>query len=145
VGDSRAYLFRQGKLNRLTRDHTAAQAMADAGWIPSEAVATHRLRHVLTRVVGAGGGDLEVEIQHVQIADGDRLLVCSDGLTDMVPDEGIAEVLRRVTRSEEACRALVDAALEAGGKDNVTAVLSRYFIPPRQESLDVPVQGGKRS
>jgi protein phosphatase len=129
VGDSRAYLFREGKLYRLTRDHTAAQALADAGWIAPREVATHRMRHVLTKFVGSGGGDLEVDIQHLQLADGDRLLLCTDGLTDMVPDMRIAEVLACTTRSEDACRILVNQALEAGGKDNVTVVLARYFIP----------------
>jgi protein phosphatase len=136
VGDSRAYLFRRGKLYRLTRDHTAAQAMADAGWIAPEEVATHRLRHALTRVLGAAGGEAEAEIQHVQLADGDRLLLCTDGLTDMVPDAGIADVLQRIEPSEQASQALVDLALERGGKDNVTVVLARYTIP-----RDAPEEG----
>lgn len=129
VGDSRAYLFRDGRLQRLTRDHTVAQELADAGSIAQEEVATHRLRHRLTRSLGAGGGDIQAELEHVPLADGDRLLLCTDGLTDMVPDARIAEVLRGQDRSEEACRALVDLALEAGGRDNVTVVLGRYAIP----------------
>jgi protein phosphatase len=139
VGDSRAYLFRQNRLHRLTRDHTLAQEMAEAGMIGPEEVASHRMRHMLTRVVGAGGGDLEVEVQHVQLADGDRLLLCTDGLSDMVPDERIAEVLRRAARSEDACRALVDLALEAGGRDNVTVVLARYYMPA------VPAEAGSET
>jgi PPM family protein phosphatase len=136
VGDSRAYLFRQRRLFQLTRDHTTAQALADAGWIAPEEVATHRLRHVLTRSLGGRGGNVEVEVQHSQLADGDRLLLCTDGLTEMVPDARIAEVLARTEPSQEACGALVDLALDAGGKDNVTVVLARYSIPdpPRQES-----------
>jgi serine/threonine protein phosphatase PrpC len=129
VGDSRAYLFRGGRLVQLTRDHTTAQALADAGWITPEQVATHNLRHVLTRALGGRGGDVEVEIQHSLLADGDRLLLCTDGLTEMVPDGRIAEVLAHTEASEEACRALVELALEAGGKDNVTVVLARYTIP----------------
>ena len=129
VGDSRAYLFRDGRLLQLTRDHTTAQALADAGWIAPEQVATHGLRHVLTRALGGRGGDVEVEVQHSRLADGDRLLLCTDGLTEMVPDARIAEVLGRLPSSQDACRALVDLALEAGGKDNVTVVLARYAFP----------------
>jgi protein phosphatase len=129
VGDSRAYLFRGGHLHRLTRDHTMAQALADAGWIGPEEVARHRLRHVLTRVLGRGDGHIEVEIQHMKLADGDRLLLCTDGLSDMVSDEQIAAVLARTEGSEDACRALVDLALAAGGRDNVTVVLANYAMP----------------
>jgi protein phosphatase len=129
AGDSRAYLFRRGKLHQLTRDHTLAQHLADTGWISPEEVAGHRLRHVLTRALGGGGGQIEAEIQHLQLADGDRLLLCTDGLTEMVPDAGIADVLGRVKGSQEACHALVEAALQAGGKDNVTVALARYIFP----------------
>jgi protein phosphatase len=131
VGDSRAYLFREGRLHRLTRDHTQAQVLADLGHISPDEVSRHRLRHVLTRVVGTTGGRVEVEVEYVCLADGDRVLLCTDGLSDMVPDGQIAEVLRSTERSEEACRALVDLALGAGGKDNVTVVLARYTIPVR--------------
>jgi PPM family protein phosphatase len=129
VGDSRAYLFRRGKLHRLTRDHTLAQHLADTGWISPEEVAGHRLRHALTRALGVGGGEVEAEIQHLELADGDRLLLCTDGLNEMVPDAGIADVLARVEGSEEASHALVEAALQAGGRDNVTVVLARYALP----------------
>jgi protein phosphatase len=129
VGDSRAYLFRQGRLRRLTPDHTLAQHLADAGLIEPEEVPRHWLRHVLTRALGSSGGEVEVEIQHLRLADGDRLLLCTDGLTEMVPDDRIEEILRGVELSEDASSALVDAALEAGGRDNVTVVLARYGIP----------------
>jgi serine/threonine protein phosphatase PrpC len=129
IGDSRAYLFRQGKLHRLTRDHTMAQELADAGDIAPEEVATHRLRHVLTRALGQSGGDVEAELQHLRLANGDRLLLCTDGLTDMVSDAQIAEVLHGLDRAHDAARALIDLALEAGGRDNVTVVLARYTIP----------------
>jgi serine/threonine protein phosphatase PrpC len=131
VGDSRAYLFRGGLLRQLTHDHTQAQALADAGWIDPAAVATHRLRHILTRALGSGGGDVEVEYQHLALVDDDRLLLCSDGLSDMVPDARIAEVLRRPGTADDACAALMELALDAGGKDNVTVVLARYALPAR--------------
>jgi PPM family protein phosphatase len=129
VGDSRAYLFRQGRLHRLTHDHTVAQELADTGCIAPEQVATHRKRHMLTRVMGLSHGDIQAELQHVRLADGDRILVCSDGLTEMLPDDQIAEVLRGNAQSSDACRALVGRALEAGGRDNVTVVLAGYAIP----------------
>jgi protein phosphatase len=129
VGDSRAYLFRDGRLLQLTRDQTMAQALADAGVIPQEEVARHRLRHVLINALGGQGGQGAADVEHLDLADGDRLLLCSDGLTDMVPDAGIADVLRQTTSSVEACRILEEQALAAGGEDNVTVVLARYLFP----------------
>ena len=128
VGDSRIYLFRNGRLIRLTRDHTLAQQLADAGLIAPEEVATHRQRHALTQALGRGG-KIEAEIDHIRLAHGDRLLMCTDGLTDMVPDAKIAQILNGLPSSHAACHALVDAALDAGGKDNVTVVLGHYSIP----------------
>lgn len=128
IGDSRGYLLRHGRLHRLTRDHTMAQELADAGHIDPDAVETHRLRHVLTRVVGCSGGDVEVEVQHVHLIDGDRVLVCTDGLTDMVPDHTIAAILNETPVSADACDALLSRALQAGGRDNVTIALARYTI-----------------
>ena len=125
VGDSRAYRFRNGVLERLTRDHTQAQMLADAGHIRQEDVARHRLRHVLTAALGGSPPRLRVDIERWKLADGDRLLLCSDGLTDMIDDPAITELLDRATRSNEACRLLVDAALEKGGKDNVTVVVAQ--------------------
>ena len=129
VGDSRAYLFRQGRLHRLTRDHTYAQDLADAGRIDPAAVPGHRLRHVLTRVVGKGGGAAEADVECFPLADGDQLLLCTDGLNEMIGDEMIADVLAHDRPAEATCRVLVDLALAAGGKDNVTVVLARYTIP----------------
>ena len=85
----------------------------------------HRLRHVLTRVIGKGGGNIEADIDYVLLENGDRLLLCTDGLTEMVSDEEIVKVLRGVEQSEPACRALADRALEAGGADNVTVLMAR--------------------
>jgi PPM family protein phosphatase len=129
IGDSRAYLFRRGRLLRLTRDHTVAQTLVEVGGLKPEEVASHFSRHILTRALGAGGGPVEAESQYLRLADGDRLLLCTDGLTEMVADARIADTLARVEGSEEASRALVEQALAAGGKDNVTVVLARYAIP----------------
>jgi protein phosphatase len=84
---------------------------------------------VLTRSLGAGDGYAELDVQEVTLQDGDCLLLCTDGLTDMVKDEGIAHVLAGGDPAEVVCRRLVEAALAAGGKDNVTAVVARYAFP----------------
>jgi PPM family protein phosphatase len=130
VGDSRAYVLRRdGRLEKLTRDQTMAQSLADSGAISQEDVARSPYRHVLTSALATRGAFVQVELKRSRIDDGDRLLLCSDGLTDMVPDDRIARVLREAPTSAAACRRLVDEALEAGGKDNVTAVVARYRIP----------------
>jgi protein phosphatase len=129
AGDSRAYLFRQDRLHRLTCDHTMAQCLADVGAILPEEIATHPLRHILTNALGGKGGKLRVECHELRLEDGDQILLCTDGLTDLVPDAAIREVLQRNTMAADACRAMVDLALKAGGKDNVTVALGRYHIP----------------
>lgn len=121
VGDSRVYLFRDGRLHPLTRDHTFGQLLADR-----DPVAAARLRHVLTRCIGVTGTGCEPDIARYRLADGDRLLLCTDGLTDMVDDASIARELGRGTSSDEVCRALVDLALGGGGRDNVTVVVATY-------------------
>lgn len=126
VGDSRAYLFREGQLRQLTHDHTVAQRLADTGDIPQEAVAKHRLRHMLTNVLGGHKGSVVTELEQFQLVDGDRLLLCSDGLTDMVDDAAIGAVLRDIEPPQEAAEKLLDLALDAGGKDNITIILARY-------------------
>lgn len=134
IGDSRAYLYRKGVLQQLTNDHTVAQALASAGAITKEEASTHYLRHVLTRAIGTQKGRIEAEITQYRLADGDRLLLCSDGLSDMVSDDQIAAVLARNETSMAACRELVDLALANGGKDNVTVALAGYRMPQRPET-----------
>jgi serine/threonine protein phosphatase PrpC len=129
VGDSRAYLYRDGKLRQLTRDHTHVQRLLDGGMITSEEAATHRLRHVLTNAIGGGERSVDVDIQKLPLMDGDRVLLCSDGLTEVVGDEDIADVLGRGKQPEIVCRSLIDLALERGGPDNVTVVTARFSVP----------------
>ena len=126
VGDSRAYLFREGQLRQLTHDHTVAQRLADTGEIPQKDVAKHKLRHMLTNVLGGLKAPVVTELEQFQLADRDRLLLCSDGLTDMVDDATIETVLRTVAAPQEAAEKLLDLALNAGGNDNITIVLARY-------------------
>lgn len=126
AGDSRAYLCRDGSLRQLTRDHTRVQELVDAGVMTREEAATHRLRNVLTNVLGGGVPLTDVDVHRAQLVPGDCVLLCSDGLYDVVKDDEIASVLTATGTAAAACRALVDLALERGAPDNVTAVVSRY-------------------
>lgn len=128
VGDSRAYLVRDRRLVRLTRDHTVAQSLADRHHISQLEAATHRLRHVLTRSVGDREGPVQPDVARAELADQDRLLVCSDGLTEMVPEEIIADVLSSDAPVRGMCETLVRLANEAGGKDNITVALARFRV-----------------
>jgi protein phosphatase len=129
IGDSRAYLFRQGTLHQLTKDHTIPQSLVDAGLMTPEQAATHPLRHALSRWLGGPTTLGEGDFQHIQLADNDRLLLCTDGLTDMVDPGTIGSVLGSATSAKKACDNLVKQALKNGGRDNVTVVLARYRIP----------------
>jgi serine/threonine protein phosphatase PrpC len=125
VGDSRAYLLRDGELTQLTRDHTLTQHLLDAGVISPEQAKVHKSRHVLTNALGGMPGVVG-EIVKLRLTDGDRLLLCTDGLNDMVDDDRISELLGTHQRPDEACQALVTAALERGGRDNVTVIVAAY-------------------
>ena len=126
VGDSRAYLFRAGALHQLTRDHTVAQALVDDGILERTDQAEERLRHTLVRLLGGAGGRSDADIQRITLADQDLLVLCTDGLSDMVDDAGIAAILGQATPAAETCQALIDAALKNGGRDNVTVIVARY-------------------
>lgn len=131
VGDSRAYRFRDGTLERLTHDQTMAQALADAGVIAPSEVDSHQQRHILTGALGASGGAPKVQLGRHALADGDCVLVASDGLTEMVTEASIATILTRHGAPDEAAQALLDAALAAGGLDNVTVMVARCQIAAR--------------
>ena len=126
AGDSRAYLCRDGTLKQLTRDHTRVHELVDAGMMTREEAATHRLRNVLTNVLGGGVPLTDVDVHRVQLSPMDTVLLCSDGLYDVVKDDEIASILASAPSAETACRKLIDCALERGAPDNVTAVVSRY-------------------
>jgi len=130
IGDSRVYLLRGNDCHQLTRDHTMVQGLVELGIILPEEATGHRLKHALTRVIGAGHSLGEPEVQQLAIKDGDQVLLCTDGLSDMVRKETIAAVLRDSKSSNDACRALIENALENGGRDNVTVVLARYRLAP---------------
>jgi protein phosphatase len=127
VGDSRAYLFRDGQLQLLTHDHTFAQVLADSGVISQQEAATHRLRNALLRSLG--GRQTRADVLHLSLRSGDQLLLCTDGLTDLVAAPAISHILQTASSAQMTCDQLVEAALTAGGKDNVTALLARYAWP----------------
>ena len=120
LGDSRAYLFRDGDLLQLTKDHTVAQAMADAGYIAPEEVRYHNKRNVLTNFLGGHDGKVKADVRWLRLRDADRLLLCSDGLNDMVDDQSIAGSWVRTNRPATRPSHLLEQALERGGRDNVT-------------------------
>jgi PPM family protein phosphatase len=126
VGDSRAYLLREACLHRLTRDHTFVQLLVDSGQLSKQEAANFGARHVLMNALGGFNEDVVVDVDQVELMSGDRLLLCSDGLTDLVDDDAIRRVLVEVGESAEACRRLVDLALARGGRDNVTVVVASY-------------------
>lgn len=121
IGDSRAYRLRDTKLEMLTADHTVVAEHVAAGRLTQEAALTHPQRSMLTRVLGLST-DLEVDERRLSLEVGDRLLICSDGLTSMVPEQEIAITLSGRS-PEEAAWNLIEAANRAGGHDNITVVV----------------------
>jgi protein phosphatase len=133
VGHSRAYLLRGGDLARLTRDHTARGRQRTGAASPplrEVTVAARDLAHILTDTIGmAGSVGPTIDIERIQLCDDDRVLVCTNGLTDVVDDQQIAEILASEESPDRLCRSLVDLALASNGKDDVTALVARYRIP----------------
>jgi PPM family protein phosphatase len=126
VGDSRIYLWNGASIEQLTRDHSWVNEQIENGAISPEQARSHPLRNVVTRALG-GRADLVVDIQSRRMAPGDMLLLCSDGLTTMVPDDGIARILRESEGDvARATTALVSEANERGGEDNITVVLLKF-------------------
>ncbi len=123
VGDSRAYLLHQGKLQQLTRDHSLVADMIEAGQLTPEEARTHPQRSVITRALGSDL-HLQPDIYEINVETGDRLLICSDGLSGMVDDEGIEHTLRRVQDPQRCASQLVNEAVANGGHDNVTVIVA---------------------
>ncbi|MGE3314833.1 MAG: PP2C family serine/threonine-protein phosphatase [Planctomycetaceae bacterium] len=126
LGDSRAYLYRGGELKQLTKDHTLAQMLIDKGVAPEE---TRRVRHILINSLTATDQQAIPDVEHVPLQSGDQILLCSDGLTDLLEDAEIAEVLGINVGPQSKADALIDLALAGGGKDNVTAVVAEFRDP----------------
>jgi PPM family protein phosphatase len=124
VGDSRAYLFRDGELKRLTRDHSLVESLIDAGKLTEEQAAEHPQRSIITRALGPEP-TVEVDTWTYPVRPGDVLLLCSDGLTSMLSEQRVAEILASTDELSHAAQALIDQANAAGGRDNITVVLFR--------------------
>jgi protein phosphatase len=122
VGDSRAYLYNEGIFEQMTRDHSLVQRLKELGQITDDEAAVHPQRSVLYRAVGQGEG-LEVDIVSRRLGPGALLILCSDGLWSLVPDHLMTDIIKQSASLQAACEALVKAANEAGGPDNITAIM----------------------
>ncbi len=125
VGDSRAYLLRDGELVQLTRDHTLVAHLIEAGRITKEEAAVHPQRSIITRAIGVDI-DLAVDTLTIDLQDGDQVMLCSDGLTGPVPDEQIKQTLQDGRTAQDAVNRLIAVANDRGGPDNITVVLIRF-------------------
>jgi PPM family protein phosphatase len=142
VGDSRAYRLRAGKLEQLTRDHSLVEEMRRKGQLTDAQAEDHPQRSIITRALGPEP-QVEPDLQTVPAAPGDVFLICSDGLTTMLGEEQIAELLSTAGSLDAAVRALVDEANRAGGRDNITALAFRLedAAAPRQSHDDATLIG----
>jgi serine/threonine protein phosphatase PrpC len=134
AGDSRLYLLRQGTLTRLTRDHTMAQELVDAGLMDADETKAHPAHHVLTQMIGRGDADFDLRLVRLQQAD--RVVLTTDGVTDAVNDRDI-ERLATNGDCTAACNALIERALEAGASDNVTVLVADVEL---QTSVEAGLQ-----
>jgi len=135
VGDSRAYLLREGELAQLTTDHSWVGEMVRRGELTPAQAAIHPHRSIITRALGTDS-EVEPDVLEVPVKPGDRVLLCSDGLTGMVSDSDIAEALRRGEGPQEAAMSLVQAALAGGGEDNVTVVVVDFVAAGQPRAPD---------
>ena len=147
VGDSRAYRLRDGIIQRLTRDHSLVEEMRRRGQITEEQAEDHPQRSIITRALGPEP-EVQADLTAVPSEPGDVFLLCSDGLTTMISDEKISEILAGATSLDAAARTLVDEANRAGGRDNITVVIFQVEDParplPRGEQPTMIRRGGAR-
>lgn len=139
AGDSRCYLHRNNKFVRMTKDHTIAQRALDEGILTEEQAKGSVLSNTLWNCVGGGTTDVRPDVYHASLLPGDELLLCTDGLTRKLTEDHIADVLRRASTAEVAVGALILAANEAGGQDNITAIVARLL--PLAQSDPTPADG----
>jgi serine/threonine protein phosphatase PrpC len=140
VGDSRAYLWRDGQLQLLTQDHSLVNELVIRGKLTEEQAAEHPQRSIITRALGPEAS-VEVDTQSHRARGGDVYLLCSDGLTSMIGDDAIAEVLASARTLSEAGQSLIHAANEAGGRDNITVVL--FALEDAPDHTDQPTEVGR--
>ena len=142
VGDSRAYLIRDGELSQITEDHSLVEEMVRAGELTPEQAEVHPQRSIITRALGIDPV-VDVDLYPIQLRAGDRVLLCSDGLTTMVRPEEIATILGREHDPKRAAQLLVDAANAAGGEDNVTALILEAVEVPDEVAVAPVVDDGR--
>ena len=133
IGDSRAYLLHGGKLVQLTRDHTVGGRLVEDGTHSPGDPLVVELRGLLLQALGSREGECNPEVTDFLIQDKDQLLLCTDGLTDMLDEVDIELILNSASSAQSACRSLVDLALKNGGRDNVTVIVARYSIPSGEQ------------
>jgi PPM family protein phosphatase len=139
VGDSRAYLLRNGRIRQMTRDQSFVQYLVDAGALKPEEAANYPMKNVVLQAMGQKP-DVQVALGRLELRRGDKLLLCSDGLSGKLKSEEMLAEVQQSTSLEAACRAMVDLANERGGEDNITVILARVdgeglSIPRDQETL----------
>ncbi len=151
LGDSRIYRITEGHLEQISVDHSVVQELIDSGEITAEQASVHPERHVITRALGSPEG-IQPDFFLLPLGSVERLLLCSDGITGMIGDDEIEEILQRVADPRDAADELVRAALAAGGRDNATAVVvdvvglvkdASYDSQRQLESLESKL-GGRR-
>jgi len=126
VGDSRAYVWRQGSLSLVSKDHSIVQRLLDSGMISPQEAVNHPQRNLVTSILGLGlsnDSGLEIGMVDIEWRKGDKLLICSDGLTDELSDDQISGIMEAKVSTREQAEALLSAALEAGGRDNTTVLI----------------------
>jgi protein phosphatase len=127
VGDSRVYLWRAGRLRQLTEDHSWVSEQIRAGVLTESDARRHPWRNVVTRAL-SGGDDPDVDVAAIDVQAGDRLLLCSDGLSGVVAPDAVEAIITDSTSLEASCQALIDAANAAGGPDNITVALLQVDV-----------------
>jgi protein phosphatase len=132
VGDSRAYLLHEGKLIRLTRDHTLGERLVEDGTHKPNDRLVRELRNVLMQALGSRETECIPDVHDYLLENNDQVMLCTDGLSDMVEDSLIEAVLKEAPSARAACQSLVDLALSNGGRDNITVIVARYSIPNRE-------------
>ncbi|MFN3966725.1 MAG: Stp1/IreP family PP2C-type Ser/Thr phosphatase [Endomicrobiia bacterium] len=135
VGDSRLYLFRDNKLQLLTTDHSLVMEQVKKGLITEEQAEKSEYRNILTRAIGVSE-NVEVDKNEIEHKDGDYLLLCTDGLTRMVDEKTISEVLKKMDEPQKICDNLVDLANKNGGRDNITVVIAKIQKECQENWLD---------
>ncbi len=140
VGDSRGYLLRDGVLRRITTDHSHVQELVDDGQLTDDEAAVHPMRNIVTRSVGLNT-DVEVDVYPLELEVDDRVVLCSDGLTDMIHEDAIAAELRREPDPVVAAQKLVDSANAAGGVDNITVVVVAVTADERDGLTTMSAEG----